>query len=61
MVAGDPAALAAGRAVLADTATARTRAAAAREMALRDHSWQPRATRITGLLADMGVRHALAG
>jgi glycosyltransferase involved in cell wall biosynthesis len=59
---GDPAALAAGvRAVLADAATARTRADAARAMALQEHSWRARATRITDILVDMGVRHALAG
>lgn len=59
---GDPAALAAGvSAVLADPATARTRAEAARAMALREHSWRARATRITALLTDMETRHALAG
>jgi glycosyltransferase involved in cell wall biosynthesis len=59
---GDPAALVAGvRAVLADAATARTRADAAREMALREHSWRARATRITDILCDLGARHALAG
>jgi glycosyltransferase involved in cell wall biosynthesis len=59
---GDPAALAAGvRAVLADAPTARARAEAARAMALREHSWRARATRITDILCDLGVRHALAG
>ena len=59
---GDPASLAAGvRAVLADPATARSRAEAARAMALREHSWRSRATRITDLLTDLEARHALAG
>jgi glycosyltransferase involved in cell wall biosynthesis len=59
---GDPAALAAGvRAVLADAPTARARADAARAMALREHSWRARATRITNILCDLGARHALAG
>jgi hypothetical protein len=30
-------------------------------MALREHSWRARATRITDLLTDMEVCHALAG
>jgi glycosyltransferase involved in cell wall biosynthesis len=59
---GDPASLAAGvRAVLADPATARSRAEAARAMALREHSWRSRATRITELLTDLEARHVLAG
>jgi glycosyltransferase involved in cell wall biosynthesis len=59
---GDPTALAVGiRAVLADPASARSRAEAARAMALREHSWRARATRITELLADLEARHAVAG
>jgi glycosyltransferase involved in cell wall biosynthesis len=58
---GDTASLAAGvRAVLADPATARSRAEAARAMALREHSWRSRATRITELLTDLEARHAVA-
>jgi glycosyltransferase involved in cell wall biosynthesis len=62
VVPGDPAALAAGvRGVLAAPSTARSRADAARTMALREHSWRARATQITDLLTDMEARHALAG
>jgi hypothetical protein len=36
-------------------------AGAPRARALQENSWRAPATRINGLLADMGVRHALAG
>ena len=59
---GDAEALAAGvRSVLADPAGARSRAEAARSMALEHHSWRARATRITDLLTGREAQHALAG
>lgn len=59
---GDPSALARGvRTVLADPRTARGRAAAAREVALREHSWRARAAWITQLMTEMELHGALAG
>jgi glycosyltransferase involved in cell wall biosynthesis len=58
---GDAAALARGvNAVLADSGTARRRAEDARVMALRQHSWRARATRITDLIAGLQVHRAVA-
>jgi glycosyltransferase involved in cell wall biosynthesis len=58
---GDPEALAAGvRAVLADPTGARSRADAARSMALEEHSWRARATRLTELLTGRAVLTAVA-
>lgn len=59
---GDPAALAAAlRAVIDDPAGSRATAQMARQMALREHSWQARAKQVTEMIEARWDDRALAG